>query len=328
VDRIVWSAHKYKTCADTFSWFAGVCENYDHLRRRVYQVYSGTTLVRQWDEKFVNGLNGTASTSLSLLDGDWKVTRGSASSFTLTFDGATTAAISTPTTATAATVRTALNNLAKGTFFVNGPAGGPWIVDPPDTTKALTVTGTGFTSVQQTTRRWGSIAQLRSGSSTPRHSGKLGGCSVADNQKPLVNGSYARMTRISTSGVDFVGTADRILDTFWDDIENESPDINASTTTGTFTVTESKPYIISARVRINSELLTNINLKLQVNGVTKQFGPTFYNSRGVGASWVQYLNAGEAVRLVIQHTGGNSTGGVIRGSADEAESYFTIAGAG
>lgn len=41
VSRIVWTAHKYKTCADTFGWFAGVCENYDHLRKRVYKVTSG-----------------------------------------------------------------------------------------------------------------------------------------------------------------------------------------------------------------------------------------------------------------------------------------------
>ncbi len=42
VDRIVWSAHKYKTCADSFTWFAGVCENYDHLRKRVHQIHYGT----------------------------------------------------------------------------------------------------------------------------------------------------------------------------------------------------------------------------------------------------------------------------------------------
>ena len=38
VSRIVWTAHKYKTCADSFSWFASVCENYDHLRKRVHKV--------------------------------------------------------------------------------------------------------------------------------------------------------------------------------------------------------------------------------------------------------------------------------------------------
>ncbi len=38
VSRIVWTAHKYKTCADSFSWFAGVCENYDHIRKRVHKI--------------------------------------------------------------------------------------------------------------------------------------------------------------------------------------------------------------------------------------------------------------------------------------------------
>lgn len=38
VGRVVWTAHKYKTTADSFEWFAGVCENYDHLRKRVYKI--------------------------------------------------------------------------------------------------------------------------------------------------------------------------------------------------------------------------------------------------------------------------------------------------
>lgn len=42
VSRIVWSAHRYRTTADTFTWFSSVCENYDHLRKRVQHVHAGT----------------------------------------------------------------------------------------------------------------------------------------------------------------------------------------------------------------------------------------------------------------------------------------------
>lgn len=38
VGRIVWTAHRYKTTSDSFADLAAVCENFDHLRRRVYRV--------------------------------------------------------------------------------------------------------------------------------------------------------------------------------------------------------------------------------------------------------------------------------------------------
>lgn len=41
VDRVVWTAHQYKTTADSFASIAALCENFDHLRSRVHRVYSG-----------------------------------------------------------------------------------------------------------------------------------------------------------------------------------------------------------------------------------------------------------------------------------------------
>ena len=39
VPRIVWTAHRFRTAEDTFEDVAALCENYDHLRRRVDRVH-------------------------------------------------------------------------------------------------------------------------------------------------------------------------------------------------------------------------------------------------------------------------------------------------
>lgn len=42
VGRVVWTAHLYKTTAESFANLSALVENYDHLRRRVYKVYSAS----------------------------------------------------------------------------------------------------------------------------------------------------------------------------------------------------------------------------------------------------------------------------------------------
>ena len=39
VPRIVWTAHRFKTAEDTFEDVAALCDNYDHLRKRVKRVH-------------------------------------------------------------------------------------------------------------------------------------------------------------------------------------------------------------------------------------------------------------------------------------------------
>jgi predicted RNase H-like HicB family nuclease len=330
----VWVTNIPLTWALDMSFVCGV-----GTERRQYQVYSGTTLVKQWDERYANGASGTLNETQSLCGGDWLLSKGAATAgaFTLTYDGVTTGTIAV--TATATTVKNALVALGKGgtsDWFVRAhPSGTGWYISPPIAgryvnpitfTVTTALTGGTLSIAQQAPRKWGAIAQIRSGSSTPRHSGKVGGTSVTDNETPARNGSIARMSRTTASStLGFVGTNDTSLATFWDKIDYETSDIDANTTTGTFTVKESKPYIITARVKITNTLLTNINLKLQVNGVTQQVGPAHYNTKGCGATWIQYLEAGQSVRLQIQHDGGNA-GNCLAGGT--TESYFSISGAG
>ena len=180
-------------------------------------------------------------------------------------------------------------------------------------------------------RQWGALAQIRGGTNGPYHSGKLSGASVADNQSPAVKGSVARMYKNAGTQNYNGANADNVLTTFWDTVEYESPDIDADTATGTFRVTESKPYIISARVRLTSGVSSTCRLVLQRstdNGATypvAQHGIATSNCEGIGDSWVQYLNAGDRVRISARQSGINA--GSILGSG-QSETFFSITGAG
>jgi hypothetical protein len=180
-------------------------------------------------------------------------------------------------------------------------------------------------------RQWGALAQIRGGTNGPYHSGKLSGASVADNESPAVKGSAARLYKNAGTQNYNGANADNVLTTFWDTVEYESPDIDADTATGTFRVTESKPYIISARVRLTSGVSSTCRLVLQRstdNGATYpvvQHGIATSNCEGIGDSWVQYLNAGDRVRISARQSGINL--GAILGSG-QSETYFSITGAG
>ena len=184
-------------------------------------------------------------------------------------------------------------------------------------------------------RRWGAIAQIRSGSGSPRVAGKVGGTSVADNEAPAVNGSVARMTRTSTVTVNFTGAgADTALpSSFFTNVVHESPDVNADTADGTFTVTESKAYVLTARVKLSAAVYAWCHLNLQVyNGSTwstVQNGISFYpDGSGVSlsATFIQYLDAGQKVRIATNNAG--STVSVLTGESAGKETYFAITGAG
>lgn len=41
VGRVIWTAHRFKTTSDSFAELAALCENFDHLRRRVKAVRRG-----------------------------------------------------------------------------------------------------------------------------------------------------------------------------------------------------------------------------------------------------------------------------------------------
>lgn len=184
-------------------------------------------------------------------------------------------------------------------------------------------------------RQWGCIAEIKSGSGGPRISGKISGSSVADNAPPDVNGSTARMYRVGTGTVSFPsGGPTAIPNSFFSHIGHESPDVDANTTYGTFTVAESKPYIINARIRRTASMFSIGTLVLQVKPSggswgNSQYGPDHYMGHGssaISGSWIQYLNEGDQVRLATYNTGGALT--CLSGESDGEETYFAIAGAG
>jgi hypothetical protein len=185
-------------------------------------------------------------------------------------------------------------------------------------------------------RKFGVIAQVRTNSSgTPAHSGKLGGAFISDNEAPTVVGSTARMDRTGTGTASFAGAnaITGLPNSFFDTIEYESPDIDANTSDGTFTVRDSKTYIVSGRVKINAALYSWAHLILQVyragSWQTLDWGNSLYPDGtpvGISGTWVRYLNAGEKVRLATRQ--GGATVSILTGEATGNETYFSITSAG
>ena len=180
-------------------------------------------------------------------------------------------------------------------------------------------------------RRWGAIAQVRNG----RAAGKVEACSAADNGTPSVNGSVARMVRTGTTSITYTGgnAITALPGSFFDSIPHESLDVDAVTSTGTFKVTQAKPYLISARIALSNNVSALGTLILQRstnNGstwVSEQYGNSIYTNSGESliGNWVQYLNAGDMVRLAYVRGGITTTS--LTGESTGAQTYFAIASA-
>jgi hypothetical protein len=195
-----------------------------------------------------------------------------------------------------------------------------------------TSTSTVGSTLGASNRHWGAITQIRSGSGGPFHSGKVSGTSVSDNQTPQVNGSVARMDRTSTATVSYTGgsAVTAIPNSFFNVVEYESPDVDADAATSSFTVKESKAYIITGRVMTGNVAAWG-TLILQVwNGsawVTSQYGNPIYTQDAAAAlhgQWIQYLTAGQKVRLAYQRAGITVT--TLTGESTGSRTYFAIAG--
>lgn len=183
-------------------------------------------------------------------------------------------------------------------------------------------------------RKWGAIAQIRAASfGGPFDSGKVASCTAADNEAPPVTGSTARMYRTGTGTVNLTGgSSDTALpNSFFSAVSYESPDVDADTTTGTFTVTDEGPYVITGRIRLDGNIaaLCRLNLQIYTNSAWSlaQAGDSVYpGSGGAGQSlsgqWIQYLKAGDKVRLSTWCTG--ITNSNLTGEATGKETYFSI----
>jgi hypothetical protein len=307
---------------------------------RQYQVWSGKSLLTTYTEPLVNG------NYVSIAGNAWKIskTTATAGTFTLTFLGSTTTPI--PFNATAATVKAALDALGKGTWTITGTtaAGGPWYMQPPNTTAALignsSLTGGGLTLSQDDHRKWGAITQIRGGTNGPFSAGSISGCSVSDNETPAVTGYAARMIRTTTTSVTLAGgsTDTPLPNNFFTSIPYESPDIDADSASGTFTVSKAGPYVITGRVRLSGNTANLCRLGLQVSpafstGSLAQAGDVVYpNIGGAGqnlsGTWVQYLESGQSVRLSTWcSVGPLLSPSILTGDSSGAETYFSIVAA-
>ena len=177
-------------------------------------------------------------------------------------------------------------------------------------------------------RKWGAIAQVRDS----RVAGKVAAVTVTDNGTPLRNGQTSRMVRTATSTVNFVGgnTLTALDSSFFDYVPYESV-IDAFPTNGTFKVSEAKTYNVSARVSLTAGVTALCHLLLQTSPdgttwTTAQYGTSLVPAGGepMTGSWLQYLAAGDYVRLAYTRSG--ITTSVLTGDSSGAQTYFAISG--
>lgn len=169
---------------------------------------------------------------------------------------------------------------------------------------------------------WGSIAQIRG----THHSGKVGGCSVADNQLPLTIGTNAMMYRVSTTNEMMYGggTVTDFPDNFFEIVGRTSRDIASDPEEGSFTVTKEGMYAIKCRVELAVGLNSKVQLVLRVNGSAIDWdrGITPANGEAMAETFFQYLEPGDIVDMAYTKSGGNL--GVLTGEATGTKTYFSI----
>jgi hypothetical protein len=186
-----------------------------------------------------------------------------------------------------------------------------------------------------TSRRFG--AEVRTSGSNA--SGTISSVAVSDNPPVVYAGSVARMSRLSTGNVGSLSTTDTALpNNFFDDVDFESLDIDASLSTGSFTVTKSKMYLVTARVKLREAYAANLYLNLQVwdggystYNLTQRGGSLWPADAGnfsnpssgfvLTGTWLQYLTAGSSVRLSANCDRNSYTTAFTGGTL---ETYFSI----
>lgn len=191
-------------------------------------------------------------------------------------------------------------------------------------------------------RRYGARTEVRVQNSSVLTGGTVSSVAVSDNKTPLYAGSLARMVRLSPNAASGLTTttAGVALSTLFDDVAYESLDIDGNVTDGTFTVSKSKMYLVTARVKLNSYTDANTFLHLQkLSGTwaTVQRGPSMWGADSgfnainpnsgfvLAATWIQYLEAGDKIRLFVQQDRTGHASGMV-GSSDGSETYFAISG--
>ena len=177
-------------------------------------------------------------------------------------------------------------------------------------------------------RYWGSLAQLRrDNSGTPNAGGVVSGCSVADNEPPLVKGTTAKFVRTSSGNQPFTGGSviDPLPSNFFTTPRWQSRDIDYNPATNQYTVKKEGTYVINARIDLSSSMSSTCHVILRVNGQASQWGDTQRpgdSAQSIVGHWTEYLRVGDVVDLATHHTG--LTVSTLTGEATGSKTYFDI----
>lgn len=177
-------------------------------------------------------------------------------------------------------------------------------------------------------RYWGSLAQLRrDNSGTPNAGGVVSGCSIADNEPPLVKGTTAKFVRTSTGNQPFTGGSviDPLPTNFFTTPRWQSRDIDYNPATNQYTIKKEGSYAINARIDLSASMSSTCHVILRVNGQASQWGDTQRpgdSAQSIAGHWMEYLRVGDVVDLATHHTG--LTVSTLTGEATGSKTYFDI----
>lgn len=189
-------------------------------------------------------------------------------------------------------------------------------------------------------RRFGAIVSYSGGQT----SGTISSVTVSDNSVPDFKGSVGRMVRTSTTSVTQAGGIVDIPAGFFADTTYsiDSLSVTVDESAGTFKVSKSGMYAVAARIKINADIdrLVSVVLRKSTNNgstwVTVQEGVPVWpwdnlysgfpgEHMALCGNWLQYLEAGDMVKLATNVVGGNTSKSLsIAGVSGGAETYFTI----
>ncbi len=184
--------------------------------------------------------------------------------------------------------------------------------------------------------RWTACAIQNSAVDIINRSASVSHFMANDNAPALVSGSIGHMYRTSTTQVAVTAGVNPLPTSFFGLLGEVSPDIIPDLTAGTLTVTESRPYVITASARTGTSWVNHFMWVLYRNGLPDRYFPmpdVMWGSNAlggtikpdlVGATLSVHGYAGDEFGLGYEVDG--TAGNILRGEAAGQMTYFTVVG--
>lgn len=158
-----------------------------------------------------------------------------------------------------------------------------------------------------------------------------------DNAPAPIVGSYASMCRVSTSLVAVLSGVNTMPNNFFDLALECSPDITMNPVDGSFTVSESKPYILTVESKCGGSWPNHFKFVSFVDGLQNRYmSPDFgFTSNALGGTQLPdhvhgtaslYLLEGDTVQVGYDSDGG--TPNALRGEATGFQTWVSLQGIG